>query len=146
MAYCAYQERCTSEMMQKLDDWEASEELKQKVVKRLVKDKYLDEKRFAMLFAGGKFRLKKWGRIKVRMELRKRKVPADLIEVGLAEIEEREYLKVLSGLFQFKLSQLKSQDGWSKKAKVLNSLRTKGYEDELIWSLIDKNEASFKEK
>jgi len=94
-SYCAYQERCQQELRDKLYSWGLHEIQVENVIADLIASNFINEERFAKAYAGGKFRIKKWGRVKISIELKRRKISAYCIKKGLAEIEEEEYIKTL---------------------------------------------------
>src|ERR1700742_4248902 len=87
-AWCAYQERCQQEVRDKLYSWGLHNAEVEPVIAELISKNFLNEERFAKAFAGGKFRIKKWGRVNIRLELKRRKLSEYCIKKGLAEIDE----------------------------------------------------------
>ena len=87
-SYCAYQERCQQEVRDKLYSWGLHEVQVENVIADLIASNFINEERFAKAYAGGKFRIKKWGRVKISIELKRRKISTYCIKKGLAEIEE----------------------------------------------------------
>ncbi|MBA5628817.1 regulatory protein RecX [Moheibacter lacus] len=135
--YCAYQDRCQWEVEQKFYDFNLIPEARDEIMIYLIQQNFLNEERFAKSFARGKFYQKNWGRIKIRIELKKRKIPEKLIQVGLNEIDEKDYLTTLNQLFEKKKASLKSErESFKKKAKIRNYLLQKGFESEFITDLI----------
>lgn len=135
--YCAYQDRCHWEVERKMKEFLLIPEAKDLILIYLIENKFLNEERFAKSFARGKFNQKKWGRNKIRMELRKRNIPSNLIEIGMKEIDDEIYAEVLKELFDKKKESLNSErDSFKKKAKIRNYLVQKGYESELIYELL----------
>ena len=140
--FCAYQERCSYEVKQKLKELSADENETEKIIASLQEDDYQNDERFAILFTSGKFRIKRWGKNKIRAELRMRKIPDALIKKGLDAINEADYLKTLQELANKKERETKSKDKKSKKQKIVMFLLSKGYESELIWKIL-KVDSSF---
>jgi regulatory protein len=135
--YCAYQDRCHWEVEQKMREFNLIPEAWDEIIIYLIQNDFLNEERFAKSFARGKFYQKNWGKNKIRIELKKRKIPEKLIQIGLTEIDENDYSKTLNSLFEKKKESLKSERGsFRKKAKIRNYLLQKGYEFELINELI----------
>lgn len=135
--YCAYQDRCHWEVENKMAEFNLIPEAKDEIIIYLIQNKFLNEERFTKSFVQGKFNQKNWGRIKIRMELRKRKIPPKMIESALYEIDEEEYLKTLQNLFEKKKNSLKTErDSFKKKAKIRNYLLQKGFESEIITELL----------
>ena len=137
--YCAYQERCHSEVKEKLYSYGLHKSDVEPIMSELVEENYLNEERFAILFAGGKFRIKQWGRVKIKYELKQKQVSEYCIKKALNSIDETAYLKTLDKLFELQLKRLKTEkNSYSKKKKLHDHLRMKGFEGELINRLIGK--------
>jgi len=96
--FCAYQERCHQEVKEKLYSFGLHKQETEDLVSQLIEENYLDEERFAYQFAGGKFRMKQWGRKKIEYELRKRQVSSYCIGKALAQITEADYRESLEKL------------------------------------------------
>jgi len=135
-AYCAYQDRCTSEVLQKLRDWGVDEERIPKIVESLTEDKFLNDDRYTVSFVSSKFRLKHWGRIKIAYELRLKKIPSELIFSALESIDENEYASTLQTLITRKSKEVKDTDAFRKKQKVARFLISKGFESELVFKMM----------
>ena len=139
--YCAYQERCNYEVRNKLwtlgfwGDW-ADE-----IVMHLIDENFLHEERFARTFARGKFRFKKWGKIKIRQKLREKRVNKKLIDFAIdKELDDEDYWKVVEGLVAKKDKTLREDDLFVRKKKIFNYLFQKGFESGLIWKAINAYE------
>ena len=131
--YCGYQERCHSEVKEKLYSLGLHKQDVETCMAALIEEDYLNEERFAMLFAGGKFRMKQWGRAKIKYELKQRQVSEYCIKKGLKEIEEDDYAKTLEKLTAEKWETLKSEKNvFVKLRKTQDYLLQKGYEQDLI--------------
>jgi len=135
--YCAYQERCHSEVKEKLYGFGLNRKEVDEILSTLIQENYLNEERFAIQFTGGKFRMKQWGRVKIRYELRKKQVSDYCIKKALSSIDEKDYERVLNKLFDEKRSGLRSEkNSFIKKKKIQDHLLQKGYEAELVRTLI----------
>lgn len=131
--YCAYQERCHSEVKDKLYSFGLHRQEVDELLSRLIEEDYLNEERFAKQFAGGKFRMKQWGRVKISHELKLKQVSPYCIKKGLKEIDEEDYDRALQKLTESKLRLLKSEKNiFIKKRKLQDFLRQRGYEHDLI--------------
>lgn len=131
--FCAYQERSHSEVKEKLYGFGLYKNDVEELMSLLIEENYLNEERFAIAFAGGKFRVKQWGKVKIKYELQQKKVSAYCIKKALAEIDEADYEKCLQKLAEAKLATLKSEKNiFVKKTKLKNYLMQKGYESNLI--------------
>ncbi len=132
-AYCAYQERCTHEMTQKLREWKVDEDRIPSIIEELTKEKFLNDLRFTQTFVSSKFRLNKWGKIKLAYELRMKKIPDALISQGLEVISEDEYREAIQALIVQKAREVKDTDPYSRKQKIARFLVSKGYETDLVF-------------
>lgn len=132
-SFCAYQERSLKEVRQRLAEWELSDHDAQPVINELKAQNYLNEERFARAFAGGKFRIKKWGRLKIRQELKAHGLNNDLIQKGLLEINGDDYEETLRDLIAKKAHSLRGNEPLILKQKLLRFGLSKGYESDLIW-------------
>jgi regulatory protein len=135
--YCAYQERCHQEVKDKLFGFGLRREEADELISKLIEDNYLDEERFAVQFAGGKFRMKQWGRRRIEAELKARQVSSYCIRKGLAQIPEEDYAKTLAKLAGEKYKSLAGEDAFVARAKTMSYLLYKGYEPELTAKAID---------
>ena len=130
--YCAYQERCHSEVKEKLYSLGVWKKDHDGIIATLIQENYLNEERFAIAFAGGKWRIKQWGRVKIRYELKQRQVSDYCIKKALKQIGEEEYLEVLNRLAGEKYASLKHEQHFVRKKKTLVYLVQKGFEPELV--------------
>ena len=136
--YCAYQERCHSEVKDKLYGFGLNTTEVNQMMSTLIEENYLNEERFAIQFAGGHFRSKKWGRLKIIYALKQKQVSPYCIKKALKLIDEEEYQKVLQKHFEEKLKSLKSEkNSFIKKRKLQNHLLQKGFENDLIRQLVN---------
>ena len=132
-AYCAYQDRCTFEVDQKLMNWGLSEKDRSALIDYLKQHRFLSDERFVESYVSGKVNIKRWGRAKIKMQLRQKRIPEDLILVGLSEIDDELYFSNLSALLRMKLNALdKEKDDFTKKVKVFRFLASKGYNSDEI--------------
>ena len=135
--YCAYQERCHTEVKAKLYELGMNKKEVDELLSELISDNYLNEERFAIQFAGGKFRIKQWGRIKIKYALKQKQVSEYCIKKALAAIDERDYNKTLEKLFEQKLKTLKAEKNiFIKKRKLQDHLLQKGFETGVVSKLI----------
>jgi regulatory protein len=135
---CAYQERCQQEMRDKLYEWGLHSNDVENIIANLITDNFLNEERFAKAFAGGKFRIKKWGKIKIRTELKKRKISDYCIKRGMQEINEDEYEKTLYELLQKKLKENPKGKEYARHYKAAQYAMSRGFESDVVWDTIKK--------
>ncbi len=131
--YCGYQERSHGEIKEKLYSFGLWKKDVEEILSGLIEENYLNEERFAIQFAGGHFRLKHWGRVKIRYELKKRQVSEYCIRGALAAIDEEDYRRSFSRLAVAKWEDLKAETNrFIRRGKLQEYLVRKGYEPDLI--------------
>lgn len=134
--YCAYQERCHAEVKEKLYSYGLYKKDVEQLLAQLIEENYLNEERFAIQYAGGKFRMNQWGRVKIKYALRQKQVSEYSIKKALKEISEVDYKKTLQKLAEQRLKILKSETNiFNKKRKLQDYLLQKGFEGELVNAL-----------
>lgn len=136
--YCAYQERSHSEVQQKLWDLGVRRADHDEIISTLIEEDYVNEERFAKAFAGGKFRMKDWGRKKIYYALKEKKVSEYNIKKAMKEIDDEEYKKLLKGLAQKKYESLKAEQYLVRKKKTIDYLMQKGYEPDLVTKVLNE--------
>lgn len=137
--YCAYQERSHKEVKEKLYGFGLYKADVEMLLTQLIEENYLNEERFALAFAGGKFRMKQWGRQKIKYELKQKQVSDYCIKKALGAIDGEQYEKVLYKLATGKLNALKTEKNLLlKKRKMQQYLMQKGFETALIAKAMDE--------
>jgi len=136
--YCGYQERSHSEVQQKLWDLGVRRAEHDEIISSLIEDDYLNEERFAQQFAGGKFRMKDWGRKKIYYALKEKKVSEYNIKKAMKEIDEDVYLKTLNSLAEKKYTSLKGEQYLVRKKKTMDYLMQKGFEPDLVTKAVNR--------
>ena len=131
--YCSIQERCEQDVIKKIKSWKLKDDFKFMMLEKLTDEGFINELRYVKLFCRSKIRLNKWGRIKIKNELIKKNISKDIIQEGLEEIDEEEYLILLNTLIKRKASLIRNQDKFFKKKKIISFLLQKGFESEIIW-------------
>jgi regulatory protein len=135
--FCAYQERCPWEIRRKLYEKGIFDDKAEQLITELIAEEFVNEERYARAFARGKFRLKKWGRNRIRMELKMREVSEQLIRKGLSEIDPEEYYDTLLTQIEKKWESTHDPDSYKKKFKVTQYLMNKGFEMDLVKEAIE---------
>jgi regulatory protein len=130
--YCTYQERCHKEVKEKLYSYGLHKSDTEKIVADLIENDFLNEERFAIQFAGGKFRMKQWGRKKIQYELQQKGVNTYSTKVALKELDQNEYSDTLHKLASAKWESLATEHHLTRQAKTQAYLMQKGFEPELI--------------
>ena len=131
--YCAYQERCHKEVIDKLYSFGLNRTEIDEILSILINEDYVNEERFAIHYAGGKFRMKQWGKNKIKQSLKFKQISDYCIRKALKEIDEVDYIKTFWKLVEGKLKTIKSEKNlFIKKRKLQDYLLHKGYESEMI--------------
>jgi regulatory protein len=134
--YCGYQERCHQEVKEKLYSFGLRRQDVDMAIATLIEENYLNEERFAIQFAGGHFRLKKWGRVRIRYTLKQKQVSDYNIRKALAAIDEEDYLKTLEKLASEKWEVLKEETAFVRRGKLQEFLVRKGFEQDTVGAVI----------
>ncbi len=131
--YCGYQERSHSEVKEKLYSLGLWKKDVEETISQLIEENYLNEERYAIAFAGGKFRMKHWGKTKIKYELQQKKISPYCIKKAMKEIDDDDYKKTFLKLTETKWESLKTEKNiFIKKRKTQDYLLQKGFEYELI--------------
>ena len=144
--YCAYTERTKQEVLKKMQGYGLSEGDAEIVMEKLIKAGFINETRFVKSFAGGKFRIKKWGKRKIEMEMKKKGISGELIEKGLNEVTENDYQEALDELLEKKwkliMRSAKEDEDYEvkqrRKQKLMRYVLQKGYEMDIVIERIKK--------
>lgn len=134
--YCAYQERSHQEVKNKLYEFGLTTDEVDELLTKMITEGFLNEERFAKAFAGGKFRIKKWGRIKIKRELEAQGLTKKCISRGMDEIDLTDYRKTLRSLLIKKAEQTEEENLFRKRDKVAKYAIAKGYEPEMVWEML----------
>ncbi|MFH0865447.1 MAG: regulatory protein RecX [Bacteroidota bacterium] len=141
--YCVLQERCQQEIRSKLYEWGLFGEETEQCIAELISTGFINEERFAKAFAGGKFRIKKWGKIKIRNELKRKNISEYCINKGLREINDSDYTEALKEILLKKSKELKAlpagrqeKNMYKKMNRLASFVLQKGYESERVWNIV----------
>lgn len=136
-SFCAYQDRCHKEVRTRLLEYQVYGDDLEQVIAELISENFLNEERFAKSYARGKFRMKKWGRIKIRRELKFRQISEYLITKGMAEIEDQDYFATLEDVLVKKLRTTRETDPYKKRKKLTDYAANRGFEYAVIKEVLD---------
>lgn len=136
--FCAYQERSHSEVRTRLLNLGQRGHAVENIIANLIDENFLNEERFANAFATGKFRMKKWGRVKIENELKLRQVSSYCIKNALQQIEEKEYDKTLESVLKKKWKTTAGIQVYQRKIKTAQYLISRGYESDLVWKKLNR--------
>ena len=136
--YCVYQDRCHKEVEQKMRDYNLIPEARELILVSLMKDNFLNEERFAKSFARGKFRIKNWGKQRIVRELKFKDISAYNIKTALKEIDEEEYIETIYRITENRNAVISESDIYKRKNKLIGFLMRKGFENELIFKVVNE--------
>jgi regulatory protein len=138
-SFCAYQERCRTEVTIRIRSFGLTREQTEGVIEKLEEEDFLNDERFATIYAGSKFRVLRWGKVKIKAGLRSKGVAESLITQALTGIDDEAYRKCLHELADAKHRTLKGiNDERVVKQKVFAYLASKGFEENLIFQEFNK--------
>ena len=144
--FCVYQERYQQEVRDKLYSWGLHKKDVESIIAELISSDFINEERYAKAFAGGKFRIKKWGKVKIRVELKKRNISDYSINKGLQEIDEKDNIKTIKKIILEKVKKshpIGVPFGEEKTTLILKHKTAKyaisrGFESELVWEMVNE--------
>ena len=139
-SWCAYQERCQQDARTKLYELGLWPEAVENIIVKLIEDNFLNEERFATAFARGKFTIKKWGRIKIKQELKQKRVGDYCLKKAMQQIDETEYMATLKKLIDSKRKLINEKSPIKLKYKLMNYVLSKGYEKDLVFDILNNKE------
>jgi len=135
--YCRYQQRCQSEIKEKLCELGVNKKDHDELIAELVKENCLNDERFAVAFARGRFKLKQWGRKKIQKGLKEKRVSDEIAQKALEQINKKEYRAILNKLAKERYAALKHEQHLVRKKKTMDYLMQKGYELDLVKEAIN---------
>jgi len=136
-ALCAQSEHCQWEMREKMRRWELDETMQNRVIARLVKERYVDDERYTRAFVKDKIRYNKWGRRKVEQALWQKHISEDIRQQVLDEVDDEEYLSVLRPLLKQKRKTTKAQSEYELNQKLMRFALGRGFTFDIIRQCID---------
>jgi len=142
-ALCAQAEHCQQEMRDKMRRWELDETVQNRIIDRLIKERYVDDERYARAFVKDKIRYNKWGRRKVQQALWKKRIDADIQQRVLDEIDEKEYVDILRPLLKQKRKTTKAENDYELNRKLVRFALSRGFDFSIIRQCMDVEEEDF---
>lgn len=136
--FCAYRERSQKEVREKLESYGLIPEVVDELLMGLIQNNFVNEERYARAYVRGKFRIKKWGRNKIKQGLYFHKLSDYVLKKAFQEIDDEEYIKTLYQLKEKKLKLLKEKNPYLKNRKLAHWLISRGYESDLVWDAINE--------
>jgi len=134
--YCAYQERCHSEVRSKLYQLGVTRKIHDELISDLIQQDYLNEERFAVAYARGKFRINRWGKRKIESGLREKQISDYCIKKALKEIPEKDYKEKLEKLVEVKFQSLEGESDFNRKKKTIEYFIGRGFEGKILMEIV----------
>lgn len=131
-AYCSLVERCVTDVEAKLVQWGVEPAARENIIGYLLREKYIDEKRFCVAFVRDKYRFNQWGRVKIGQALRLKRISEEIIAAGMEEIDEQEYMEILSALIAQKRKSVKARTEYERNGKLIRFAIGRGFEMESV--------------
>ena len=141
-ALCAQAEHCQQEMRDKMRRWEPDETVQNRIIDRLIKERYVDDERYARAFVKDKIRYNKWGRRKVQQALWQKHIDADIQQQVLDEIDEKEYLDILRPLLKQKRKSIRAASDYELNQKLARFALSRGFTFDIIRQCLDVDDES----
>jgi regulatory protein len=138
--FCAYQERSQYEVRNKLSVWGLHKTDLENIVSDLIENNFLNEERFSLSYTLGKFRIKGWGKVKIRQGLKLKRVPDKLIQKSLQKIDPDDYMRKLEQLLDKKLTAIRENDPFKRRYKLIQYAASRGFEKDLISEILKDKE------
>ncbi len=138
MYLCSKAEKCKDDIRKKLYDWKANPSEHEKIISELEKQKFIDEERYVKYYVRDKFEFNKWGKIKIRTMLYRKKLSEKLITAGLEYISQEKYIENLEYLLNQKRKTIKDTEAYKIKDKLMRFAASRGYEPDLILSILNR--------
>jgi regulatory protein len=140
MALCSRREYCADDILIKLKSWGVDDLHSEKIIDTLVREKFIDEVRYAAAFARDKFTYNKWGRIKISAHLKSKRIPLTVIRAAIESIDDDLYIKTLRDLLSSHRRVIKAKNQYDLKGKLLRYGLSKGFENGLLFDLLNETE------
>tara|TARA_B110000003_G_scaffold212865_1_gene211873 strand:- start:533 stop:1009 length:477 start_codon:yes stop_codon:yes gene_type:complete len=135
--YCAYQDRCHKEVEQKLKQMHMIPEAIERIIIDLIQDNHLNEERFAKAYVRGKFSIKKWGKVRLTLELKQRQISKYIIKTALLEIDPEEYIHTFHKLAEKKARNMTESNPLKRKKKLADYLIYRGWESHMVYDKVN---------
>ncbi len=136
MFLCSKKEYCQSEIAAKLTEWQVPEPITGEVIRSLVAEKFVDDYRFSIAFTHDKFHFNHWGKVKIRYQLKQKKLASEIIQQAIDGINENEYHRVILDEIKKKKKTVTGKSEFEMKGKIARTIIAKGFEPELVFNLL----------
>lgn len=136
--YCADAEKCTQDVLSKLESWDVPEDEHQKILEKLRSENFLDDKRYVKRFVDEKWKLDKWGKLKIENALRQKEIDEALITGALSDINEEEYLDIMHEVLRKKAREVKTGKPGDDAKRVMLFAQGRGFEEDLVLAWMEE--------
>lgn len=140
MALCANHEYCSSDIRSKLIAWGLNGDNAEKVISVLIKEKFIDDPRYARAFVSDKFRQNKWGKVKITAYLRAKNLGSAIIDEAIEGIDEEEYLRMMKETIKEHRRLVKAKNRYDLKGKLLRFGLSRGFESHLLYDILNEDD------
>jgi len=137
MAQCSHKELCKDDIRKKLSLWGVENDDIEKIIGILIREKFIDENRYASAFVRDKYKYNKWGKVKIAVHLKSKKIPSEIIGTALDSIDHEHYIIFLRGLLEVHRRTVKAKNQMDLKAKLLRFALSKGFESSLVYDILN---------
>lgn len=134
---CSRSEQCSADIRRKILAYEIVDEIVDEMIEKLIEEKYIDDERFVRAYVNDKFKINKWGKVKMRHYLRQKGLSDQVIEMGLDQINEEKYKVLLVKTMKAKAKSVKDKDKFTKMGQVIRYAQNRGFEPQLIHRYMD---------
>lgn len=138
MALCSGREYCTGDIRSKLQAWGAGETDTEKILNILVRENFINEKRYSEAFVKDKFNYNKWGKVKIAAHLKAKKLPSEIIRNALDTIDNELYIKTIRDIIYSHRRSVKAKNQYDLKGKLLRYGLSKGFESEILYDILNE--------
>lgn len=137
MALCASREYCSADIRSKLESWGIGTTEAEKIISGLIREKFLDDSRYAHAFVRDKFKYNKWGRMKIAAGLRQKKIAEEIIRNALGEIDEARYMDMIRETLNSHRKSVRAKNQYDLRGKLLRYGLSKGFENYLLYDILN---------
>lgn len=134
--YCTYQERCEIEVREKLQEWKVGDIDADLIIEKLTSDNFINDERYAIAFAGGKFRMKQWGKFKIKLMLQQKNISSQSIAKALNQIDKSDYQNTLKKLLKEAEKKITEKNPLRRNHLISQQLIAKGFEPDMVWNYL----------
>lgn len=138
--YCAYQERSQKEVRNKLYELGLKSSDVEEIISDLIQTNFINEERFALAYARGKFRMKQWGKIKIKQGLKLKGITDRLLKTALASIDDEQYIQTLLAVLQKKSAKISEKDPYKRRYKLSQHAMLRGFEPDIIAEVLTNSD------